>query len=229
METTEKLSDKVTMSIMEMITISKRFKPGDKLPNENELSDELGVSRTTLREAVNNLVNQNVLVKRRGYGTFVVDNEELTEDFGFDELIFSQVSLADLYELRLVIEPQVAGLAAEKATDQEMKNICRIAGEMEKKTMNAKEMMEYNRKFHDSIAAATHNEFIVRLFHSINHAVIKEFDSSYKEPVNNEDMINSHKMLIEYLKLRDKEAASYAMRLHLKYTMKQFHLISDGL
>lgn len=75
MEGAEKLSDRVTMDIMEMITVRQRFKPGDKLPNENELSEELGVSRTTLREAVNNLVAQNVLEKKRGKGTFVVENK----------------------------------------------------------------------------------------------------------------------------------------------------------
>ncbi len=229
METTEKLSDKVTMSIMEMITIQKRFCPGDKLPNENELSLELGVSRTTLREAVSNLVNQNVLEKRRGYGTFVVNNEELISDFGFDELTFTQVSLADLYELRMVIEPQVASLAAVKATDEEMHRICQIGKEMEGKKVDAAEMMEYNRKFHDAITAATHNEFIIRLFHSINNAVIKEFDSFYADQIDNEDMIKSHKLLIEYLKARDAEAAAQAMRLHLKYTMKQLHLDSEGL
>ena len=68
----EKLSDRVTMSIMEMITIQHRFKAGDKLPNEIEMAEELGVSRTTLREAVNNLVAQNILEKKRGKGTYAL-------------------------------------------------------------------------------------------------------------------------------------------------------------
>lgn len=218
----EKLSDRVTMEIMEMITIQQRFQPGDKLPNENELSEELGVSRTTLREAVNNLVAQNVLEKKRGRGTYVVENQKLTNDLGFNDLNFMHVRLSDLYELRLMIEPQIAGIAAIKATDQELEEMCQYGTLIEQKHLTNDEIIEYNRCFHNAIANATHNEFIIRLFNNINTAVVKEFDIDQEEQVNNEDMIQSHKMLMDYLRLRDPEGATQAMRLHLKYSVKDF-------
>ena len=222
MDTVEKLSDKVTMEIMEMITIQKRFQPGDKLPNENELSEEMGVSRTTLREAVNNLVAQNVLEKKRGRGTFVVDNQNLTSDLGFDDLNFMHVRLSDLYELRLVIEPQIAGIAALKATEEEIQNMMEYTAKIESKDSTPEEILEYNKRFHNMVAQASHNEFIIRLFDSINNAVIKEFDVQYEEELNNEDMLSSHKMLMDYIRLRDPEGATQAMRLHLKYSIKDF-------
>ena len=220
----EKLSDRVTMDIMEMITIQQRFKPGDKLPNENELSEELGVSRTTLREAVNNLVAQNVLEKKRGRGTYVVENHQLTNDLGFDELNFMHVRLSDLYELRLMIEPQIAGIAAMKASDQELTDMYEYGKKIEGKDISNEEVIEYNRRFHNAIANATHNEFIIRLFKNINTAIVKEFDIENVEQMNNEDMIQSHKMIMEYLRLRDPEGATQAMRLHLKYSIKDFKL-----
>lgn len=218
----EKLSDRVTMEIMEMITIQQRFQPGDKIPNENELSEELGVSRTTLREAVNNLVAQNVLEKRRGKGTFVVDNQDLTNDLGFNSLNFMQVRLSDLYEMRMIIEPQIAGIAAVKATEQELEEMCACGALMEREDLSNEDIIEYNRRFHNAIANATHNEFIIRLFHNINTAVVKEFDISRERRVNSEDMIQSHKMLMDYLRLRDAEGAAQAMRLHLKYSVNDF-------
>ena len=218
----EKLSDRVTMEIMEMITIQQRFQPGDKLPNENELSEELGVSRTTLREAVNNLVAQNVLEKKRGRGTYVVENKKLTNDLGFNDLNFMHVRLSDLYELRLMIEPQIAGIAAAKATDQEIEEMCQYGSLIEQQNLTNDEIIEYNRCFHNAIANATHNEFIIRLFNNINTAVVKEFDINEEQQVNNEDMIQSHKMLMDYLRLRDSEGATQAMRLHLKYSVKDF-------
>lgn len=224
MEGAEKLSDRVTMDIMEMITVRQRFKPGDKLPNENELSEELGVSRTTLREAVNNLVAQNVLEKKRGRGTFVVENKQLTNDLGFDDLNFMRVRLSDLYELRLMIEPQIAGIAAVKATDQELQDMYDYGKKIEGKDLSNDKIIEYNRRFHNAIANATHNEFIIRLFNNINTAIVKEFDLESTEQMNNEDMIQSHKMIMDYLRLRDAEGATQAMRLHLKYSIKDFKL-----
>lgn len=228
METVEKLSDRVIMQIMEMITIQKRFQPGDKLPNENELSSEMGVSRTTLREAVNNLVAQNVLERKRGRGTFVVNDQNLIGDLGFDDLNFIHVRLLDLYELRLVIEPQIAGIAALKATGEDMKRIIKYGNLSMKDNLPPEKIMEYNRRFHNEIAKATHNEFIIRLFDSINRAVIKELDAAKKQDFLGGDMIKSHKMLLDYLVLRDAQGASQAMRLHLKYMIRDFGMdISD--
>lgn len=220
----EKLSDRVTMDIMEMITVRQRFKPGDKLPNENELSGELGVSRTTLREAVNNLVGQKVLEKKRGRGTYVAENKHLTDDLGFDDLNYMKVRLSDLYELRLMIEPQIAGIAAVKATDEELHQIREYSKKIEGINLPNDEIIEYNRCFHNAIANATHNEFIIRLFNNINTAVVKEFDIKTEEQMNNEDMLRSHKMIMDYLSLRDPEGATQAMRLHLKYSIKDFNL-----
>ena len=106
------LSEKVSNQILKMITVEKRFNIGDKLPNENELSVELGVSRTTLREAVKFLVAHNVLEIKRGKGTFVADNKDLNEDFGLSELDNLAINGMDFFETRLMLEPTMASFAA---------------------------------------------------------------------------------------------------------------------
>lgn len=220
----EKLSDKITMDILEMITVQKRFQPGDKLPNEIELALELGVSRTTLREAENNLAAQGILERRRGKGTFVAENEKLTDDMGFDDLNYIHTRLADLYELRMMMEPPMAGLAAVKATDEELAFIASCGSKIEEQGIGSEKIMEYNRQFHNAIAKATHNEFLIRLFDNINQAIVNGFQVENKEQMNNEDMIRSHKMIIEYMKFRDSEGAYQAMKLHLKYSIKDFKI-----
>ena len=78
MEQECRLSDRIADSILSMITVEQRFLPGSKLPNENILSEELKVSRTTLREAIRILATEGILEIRRGRGTFV--REDFKQD-----------------------------------------------------------------------------------------------------------------------------------------------------
>ena len=116
------LSQSVADSILSMITIEKRFSVGDKLPNEIELSEELNVSRTTLREAIRILVAYNILEIRRGKGTYVTE-KVLEQPQDLEQLSTVKVNAKDLYEMRLIFEPEAAYLAAVRGTDAEIKRI----------------------------------------------------------------------------------------------------------
>ena len=116
------LSQSVADNILAMITIEKRYSVGDKLPNELELSEELNVSRTTLREAIRILVAYEILEIRRGRGTYVTQKaQEQPQDL--EQLSTVKVNAKDLYEMRLIFEPEAAYLAAERGTDAEIKRI----------------------------------------------------------------------------------------------------------
>ncbi|MDO4554937.1 MAG: FadR/GntR family transcriptional regulator [Lachnospiraceae bacterium] len=219
------LTESVTKTLLEMIVEKKMFQPGDKLPNEILLADQLGVSRTTLREAEKNLMMQNILEKRRGCGTFVAEAKTEEENSEYDNISYQKIRLGDLYQLRLIIEPQIAGLAAVKATEKEREEIWELGLKIENPNCTNEEGMEYNRQFHDAIAKATHNEIIIRIFENLNRAIVKSFPYDSTEPVNNEDMIRSHFMVAEYIRLKDSEGAAEAMRLHLKYSIKDFKII----
>ena len=109
------LSQKTAEILKKRIFDEKTLVPGDKLPNENELSSELGVSRATLREAIRILVNDGILTVYRGKGTFVsskVDQFAEASVIGNIDNIDMKVRLRDLYEARLIIEPEAASLAA---------------------------------------------------------------------------------------------------------------------
>ena len=126
------LSQQTAERLYNQIVAEERLSPGDKLPNEVDLSHELGVSRATLREAIRALTVQGVLEVQRGRGTFVSRQVAEIEDFGFGRLEEIRGRLRDLFELRAIFEPQAARLACVRATEQELAEILtqgeRVAG-----------------------------------------------------------------------------------------------------
>ena len=98
--------------------IERQYKPGDRIPAEMELAEFLGVSRTTIREAVKILCSRNILEIRRGHGTFVCENPGLPADpFGSKDMDEEQLK-ADIFEMSLLLEPELVRLAARKASDE---------------------------------------------------------------------------------------------------------------
>ena len=102
-----RLSESVADDILNMIAIENRFSPGDKIPNENDLAEELRVSRTTLREAIRILVTNGILEIERGRGTFIRKDIQLDEIENMQSLISANIRTKDLYEIRLIFEPQM--------------------------------------------------------------------------------------------------------------------------
>jgi len=221
------LAENVADNILAMITIDKKFTLGDKLPNENELSEELQVSRTTLREAIRILVAYNVLEIQRGKGTYVKNNRELIEELGLKELSTFQLDVKDLYEMRLIFEPQSAYYAAKRATDKELERIL-FYGRLEEDLILKKEdRTEVEQAFHKSIAKATHNEFMNRLMPILYQAIDKGvlLSDTNEEMVQN--TLNDHRMIMEFLSKRDAEGAKTAMKLHIIHAMRGFGISEE--
>lgn len=217
-----KLSDKAKAKLLDLITVQKKYQPGDKLPNENELSLELGVSRTTLREAIQYLTTQGVLEVRRGKGTFVAENSTAKEEFGFDELNVMHIKIKDLYELRMMLEPDMAYYATIRATDEEIAKILQLGAQLEEVSKKNKEDPVLNEYFHIAIARASHNEFGVKLMEITNKALIQAFRESNLSQTLFTDMIDDHRMIMNYLEMRDADGVREAMRLHMKHSMMDY-------
>ncbi len=218
------LTDKTIKELTEMITVKQVYKAGDKLPNEFVLAEELGVSRTTLRDAITYLTSINVLERKRGKGTYVVDNEALSSDYGFNELNFLHVKLKDLYEVRLIIEPEMTAIATNKATAEELQKINELARLIERSPEEGEFTSEMNKQFHNAIAVATHNEFIIRLYENISTATVKAFDEERVIQKNHEVLVMSHNMITQMMNAGDAEGAKLAMRLHIKQSIDYYDL-----
>ncbi|GFI61857.1 putative L-lactate dehydrogenase operon regulatory protein [Clostridiales bacterium] len=209
------LSEKVADQILKMITIEKKFNIGDKLPNENELSNELGVSRTTLREAVKFLIAHNVLEIKRGKGTYVADNKDLNEDYGFSELDNLAMSAMDFFETRVMMEPTMANYAAQRATSEDIEKLVELDLIVNEHIEDVDLRTEYDQKFHYAIAAATKNEFVIKMLPVIYAGM--DMASIFK--VVSDDVksftLDDHKMILEFIKKGDSAGAEAAMRMHL--------------
>lgn len=221
------LSQSVADDILAMITIDKKFGPGDKLPNENELSEQLQVSRTTLREAIRILVAHNVLEVKRGRGTFVTNQKDFNQNFGLEGLSTVKLNVKDLYEMRLIFEPQIAYYAAKRATDKELERILYYGKLEEEKILSNEDRTEVERAFHKSIAKATHNEFIDKLMPIIYKAIDKGVILSDENKSIIQDTLNDHRMIMEFLASRDAEGAKTAMKLHILHAMRGLDICGE--
>lgn len=221
------LSESVADDILAMITIDKKFNVGDKLPNENELSAELKVSRTTLREAIRILVAHNVLEIKRGKGTFVTNYNNFNENISLEELSTHKLDIKDLYEMRLIFEPQTAYYAAKRATDKELERILYYGKLEEVKILNNEDRTEVERAFHKSIAKATHNEFMNRLMPILYKAIDNGVILSDENESILQNTLNDHRMIMEFLENRDAEGAKTAMKLHIIRAMRDLDIYNE--
>jgi GntR family transcriptional repressor for pyruvate dehydrogenase complex len=220
----KRLSDSVADDILTMITIENRFKPGDKLPNENELSEELNISRTTLREAIRILATNGILEIKRGLGTFVKENLK-AEDLGeLDPLSSARVNAKDLYEMRLIFEPEAAYLAALRGTDMEIKRIVSLGKQIEEKINKGQDRTAVEQAFHKSIAKATHNEFMNKLMPIIYQAIDKGVNLSKEKELAVKDTVSDHNMIMEFIEMRNPEGARNAMKIHILHAIKELDI-----
>jgi DNA-binding FadR family transcriptional regulator len=176
----DNLSQRTAEILSNKIRVEQVYMPGDKLPNENVLSEELGVSRTTLREAIRTLVSEGLLVVRRGLGTFV--NETLDQyaegSVNMDDVLAMKVTLKDLYEARMIIEPAAAALAASRASDEEIDEILRLGDVVQaeiKRHPKGDKRIQSETDFHGAIMRASHNDFLIQFIPVLTETIEKTF------------------------------------------------------
>ena len=213
-----KLSEQTSDRLYEMIVDEQRYAPGSKLPNENELTRNLQVSRTTLREAISFLVAQGVLEIRRGKGTFVAEELpaaglDLTSLAG----LRSRVRAKDLFEMRLIFEPATVALACQRGTDEELRQIQKKAERVERIAAEGGDWPLADQEFHWAIIKASHNEYMRRLYPIINSAVNEIMQISQNRQHMQDIALNDNRLILEFLLKRDEAGARHAMSIHMKH------------
>ena len=225
------LVQQVADDIYKMITEDKIFAPGEQLPNENTLSSRLGVSRATLREAIRILAAQGVLDVYRGRGTFISPDIYTLNDIGLESMERVRVHLKDLYEARLLFEPEIASIVCRRASDAELKKIFEVGAEVEKVILAGKDRTEMDSEFHKILVKASHNEFLQRLFpiidKSIQEAIKLNGCKLPSEDLLAKDTLRDHALLMEFLKKRDAVSARNGMSIHLHHIITNLNINSD--
>lgn len=193
--------------------VSGELKPGDKLPTEVELIEQLGVGRNSVREAVKMLIALGVLEVKRGQGTYVV--KKVKPSF-FNPLLFSLIiepkSNKDLYELRVMFDTMVLFNLMDKMTDEKFDKIYALLDEVTMKHLHQSEEIDYfvkmDLKFHELLMDLTENALIKQ----IGEVIISLFPEYIKKSISQENGIqrslDNHKEIVELLKHKNKEGIS---------------------
>ena len=215
-ETGKLLTRAVEKKIIKIIK-ENYMQPGDKLKNEYELAELLNVSRGTIREAIKSLVSRNILEVRQGAGTFVSNKNGVPEDplcltFISDIKEDKKVAL-DLLDIRLMLEPEIAALAAVKGTTKQIKTMleqCKIVEELIKK---GEDYREADILFHKRIAQCSGNRVIENLIPIINSSV--SLTINLTEDVFRQNTYKEHRAVAEAIASGDSLGAKCAMIVHL--------------
>lgn len=218
------LSQKTADQLRESILTNHVYMPGQKLPNENQLSIQMGISRTTLREAIRILVSEGLLRVERGNGTFVVNQGDIKTDPQLDiqEVQSMKVTLHDLFETRLMIEPQAAELACQRATNEEIEHILKLGETVQHLILldpTAQERISSETEFHSSIIRAAHNEFLNNFIMVVKETIEKTFEFHANLELIAQDAYADHILIMEFLKHRDGPALRSAVLIHLHHTL----------
>jgi len=214
------LSEKVADNIRQMI-IHKNLQPGDKLQNELELTKDLNVSRSTIREAIKILVSTNVLEVKRGRGTFVSENPGITKDPLGINFIEEKDLLGHFFEVRLLVEPHMAEFAAIRATDDEIKSIREAYERVKEAIDHGIDHTEADIEFHNQIAKSTHNPILQRIVPIINDVIIGGYAKTKDVPESEEIVLTHHRKIMHAIQAREKDSARRNMREHILYGLEQ--------
>ena len=159
---------------------------------------------------------------KRGKGTFVRNdfNPEKAVLAANDEFVPNEAAVKDLYEMRMVIEPEAAYFATQRGSEKEIKNIIKIGMVLEQKLIDNVERVKEEQEFHKAIAKATHNEYINKIMPILVRDMGKAVRVSFSIEELREETIRDHKLIMDFMQRRDAEGAKAAMRLHMVHAIK---------
>lgn len=197
-----------------------QLKPGDRLPSERELVERFEVSRASIREAISALEMMGLIEVRPGEGTYIrqVNIDSVIAPLAWMLFIEKDTDL-ELYEVRKILEVQAAGIAAERAQEDEIRDMYEALEVMRRDLEIVRLGEEADHHFHFAIARATHNKILIRLMNTISETMKKTLKSSrsklYEDRNTPQRLYQEHCSLYEAIKNRNVLEAQQLMLNHL--------------
>ena len=165
------LPQKISEDIIALI-LEENLQPGDKLPNETILSERLNAGRSSVREAMKLLASRNIVTIRQGSGTYIASSPGMVEDpLGFTFIGNKQKLINDLLEVRFLLEPSIAAMAATHADEKDIKKITALCDDVENLLNNGEDHTMKDIEFHTTIAMSSKNLVVPRLIPVINSSI----------------------------------------------------------
>ena len=222
-ERLENISDIVFHQLEDCI-LSGEWLPGSKIPSENTLCANLGVSRVTIRTALQRLGSMGLIEAKQGGGTYVkLSSEGDTLRLIKPILLQTKPDVKYFLEYRLAIEPEMAALAAERATDAQLAEIKKYLELYEEavKLGNTDAIQPNDSMLHYSVAIASANPIIIKTYEIIKDLYMQNLAQIVAD-VGAHSGVQYHRKIVEAIIRRDPSSARYFMRLHLGETVELY-------
>jgi GntR family transcriptional repressor for pyruvate dehydrogenase complex len=189
---------------------------GDKLPPERKLAETFKVSRNSVREAIRALAEKNIVRSRRGDGTYICAPDESTVTDSLRQAVRGQRQrIAEIFEFRRLLEPQIAFLAAENMSRNEVDQLKILVVDQERRIMAGKDDTDLDAAFHLLLARATGNRVIHEVVKTLSHILGETRSEARQSEERRRASVRTHILIIDALERGDGEAAREGMHRHL--------------
>ena len=222
------ITDSVVADIKEMI-MSGEYKIGEKLPTEMKLCDQMGVSRTCVREAIRVLQAIGYVEIRPGKGAFVANYQKSTDNSSLWYDV-EGVKFYDFMEVRMAIETLSVRLAVERATDKQIRELREIHTSFVEATekRDMLKMIMLDELFHTKIITFTNNQLLI----NINKQLLERFRIYRGDSITNKmvykNAVEPHERILLCFEMRNPSSAVEEMRKHLNITTQDMELIHNN-
>jgi len=211
--------DKVYEGVAKQIerVILKKLRPGDKLPSERELAEMLGVSRSSIRDAIRSLELMGMVEPRQGAGTIV---REISSDSLVNPLANARKRkeelIGELLDFRKMLEPPLAARAATRVSGDEISEMEEILERQEEKLRGGDSTIAEDSEFHYAIALASGNSVVLKVLDTLMDLLRDSRERSLQVEGRPQKSLAGHRRILAAIKRHDAEAAKVAMRRHIE-------------
>jgi len=211
--------DKVYEGVAKQIerVILKKLRPGDKLPSERELAEVLGVSRSSIRDAIRSLELMGMVEPRQGAGTIV---REISSDSLVNPLANARKRkkelIGELLDFRKMLEPPLAARAATRVSGDEISEMEEILERQEEKLRGGDNTIAEDSEFHYAIALASGNSVVLKVLDTLMDLLRDSRERSLQVEGRPQKSLAGHRRILAAIKHHDAEAAKVAMRRHIE-------------
>ena len=213
-----KLPEQIADKLREMI-IQEEMKTGMKLPAEAELMARFSVSRSTVREAVKILQTEHIVDIRQGQGTFLCARPGLAQDPLGLRFADQNGLTAQLLETRLLIEPGVAAMAAQRRKQEHLEKMKVLLDKMDNAYLHGEDYTPYDAEFHSVIAQCTGNDVVTRLLPTIHESIKAGYQHTQRVEGSYQRASQCHLEMYRGIMENDSERARQAAQRHMIQTM----------
>ncbi len=214
------LYNEIVVRLLEMIRRGD-LKEGLKIPSERSLALSFGVSRNCVRQAIQTLSERHILEGHRGDGTYVRTPDDTALIDSFASVLQAKGELIrEILEFRMLMEPQIASLAAVNITREELDRLKIVICDQERRILAGKEDSELDAAFHLGLAAASKNRIVKQVMDTMNEILGESRSESLWNETRRKASVVGHLKIIDALENRDPAMAFEAMKEHLRSVEK---------